>query len=99
MEIKTCEHFVVNRLMELENTVDSQEEIIQEQIDVIRDLEEKLEFVGKFLSIRKAYDWDCENKHTYIDFNSVWKKHDSDDYKKLCEMFGLVEPDELEEEE
>lgn len=99
MEIKTCEHFVVNRLMELENEVDMQKDYICKQEDIIKDLRERLEFVGKFLSIRRAYDWDSENKNTYIDFSSVWKKHNPDNYKKLCEMFDLVEPDELEEEE
>lgn len=98
MEIKTCEHFVVNRLMELENLTEDLKAECRCRDEIIADLRKKLEFVGYFIRVRKAYDWDSENKNTYIDFNNVWKKHSPDNYKKLCEMFGLVEPDELEEE-
>ena len=99
MEIKTCEHFVVTRLMELENQTEELKAECRIQDEIIAELREKLDFVGKFLSIRKAYDWDSENKSTYVEFKNVWKRHNPDDYEKLCEIFDLVEPDELEEEE
>lgn len=97
MEIKTCEHYVINRVMELENTVESQRNRISELVCKTVALEEKLEYVASFLSIKKAYDWNATNNSTYIEFNSVWKKHDPTDYTKLCEMFGLTESDEEEE--
>lgn len=100
MEIKTCEHFVVNRLMELENEVDMQKDYIYKQEDIIKDLREKLEFVGKFISIRRAYGTTGDDKNDYyIDFKDTWFKYDNADYEKFRELFNLAEPHELEEED
>ena len=99
MEIKTCEQYVVNRLMELEDTVEVQKELIRDQVNAIRGLSEKLEFIGKLIRMRKSYDWSTENPSTYIEFKTIWKKHDPEEYQILCKMFGLVEPGADDEEE
>lgn len=97
MEIKTCEHYVVNRVMELDDEVERQKEYIIKQEDLIRELQAKLAFVGNFLHITKACDWNEQNKSTYIDFNTVWKKYSPKEYEQFCEIFGLVESDKEEE--
>ena len=97
MEIKTCEHFVVNRLMELENLT---EEIRAEnllQADIIQELRAKLDFVRSLLVIKKAHDYTPENNRMYIDI-SVWNTYDKDKFERLREVLDLLLPDELEED-
>ena len=97
MEIKTCEQFIINRFMELENAVEMQKDVISEQTCRIQELEEKLAFVCKFLYVNKAYNWSPENNSTYIEFNSIWKNSNPKDYNRMCEIFGLTESDEEED--
>ena len=103
MEIKTLEHYAVARIQELENEVERQKRTIQTQSDAFDAVVDKLEcvltFVGKLLSIKKAYGSSSTENDYYIDFKNVWLKYDRDDYEKLREMFDLAEPHELEEEE
>lgn len=100
MEIKTCEHFVVNRLMELENLTEKLKEECLIQNNIIADLIGKLEYVGTFLSIARAYGSTEKNKNDYyVKFKDVWFKYDKEDYEQLREIFDLPEPRELEEED
>lgn len=98
MEIKTCEHFVVNRLMELENLTEELKAECRTQDEIIVDLREKLEFVSDLLVIKKAHDYTPENNRMYIDL-SVWNTYDKAKFDRVREILGLPLPDELEEED
>lgn len=98
MEIKTCEHFVVNRLMELENEVELFEATCDNQVKIINDLKEKLEFISNLLVIKKAHDYTPENNRMYIDL-SVWNTYDKAKFDRVREILDLPLPDELEEED
>jgi hypothetical protein len=93
MEIKTCENYVVQRALDLENEVEKQKNLIEEQAEIIKNLADDLEFVGKFIRLR---EYVTDNEY-YIDFNSVWSKSDSESYSRLCSIFSLVEPSEEDE--
>ena len=98
MEIKTCEHYVVNRLMELENEVELFEATCDNQVKIINDLKEKLEFISNLLVIKKAHDYTPENNRMYIDI-SIWNTYDKAKFERVHEILDLPLPDELEEED
>lgn len=93
MEIKTCEHYVVQRAIELEDEVEKQKNLIEEQAEIIKNLTDNLEFVGKFIRLR---EYVSDNEY-YIDFNSVWSNSDLESYTRLCSIFGLTEPGKEDE--
>lgn len=98
MEIKNCEQYVVSLLLELENKVVVQKDLIKVQEDRIKDLEEQLEFVGKLIYIKRAYDWSDENPSTYIDIKTMWNRHNPVEYNRLVKIFNLREDSDDEEE-
>lgn len=93
MEIKTCEHYVVQRAIELEDEVEKQKNLIEEQAEIIKTLTDNLEFVGNFIRLREY----LSDEEYYIDFNSVWSRSDAESYSRLCSIFGLTEPDKEDE--
>ena len=99
MEIKTCEHFVVNRLMELEDKVASYESLVAEQQLIIQNLEEKLSYARGLIVVNKAHDYTPENPRMYIDMRTVWNTYDKDRFNEMCRVFDLSLIDEGEEEE
>lgn len=98
MEIKTCEQYVVSRLMELENQTEELKEKCRIKDEIITDLREKLEFVGSLLQVNEAHDYTPENNRMYIE-TTVWNTYDKDKFEKLREILNLPLPGELEEEE
>lgn len=89
MEIKTCEQYVINRVMELETEVERYNILAKEQNKIIKDLSDKLEFVRQFISIQQYTSESGEEISDYISFKSTWSKHEPDDFYKICDIFGL----------
>lgn len=99
MEIKTCEQFVVTRLMELENTVESQKEIILDQANIIKHLEEKIAFVRDLIVVNKAHDYTPENPRMFIDMHTAWNTYNPERFNEIRRVLDLPLPEDGEEEE
>lgn len=93
MEIKTCEQYVVSKLMELENEVESQSELIAQMANKIRTLQEHLNYVKKFASVQTIQSDGSGRK--YITFDNIYSNYDKEDFTKMCEIFNFC----IEEED
>lgn len=94
MEIKTCEQYIINRLMELENEVDKQTDFIKTQADVISNLEKKVEYIRNLLTVKKSYNYPA----VIIEL-SIWDTHEKETFDELVRMFNLNLPEPCCEDE
>jgi hypothetical protein len=92
MEIKTCEQYVINRVMKLETEVEGYKILANGQNEIIKELSDKLDFVKQFISIQQYTSESGEEISDYISFKSTWSKHEPDDFYKICDIFGLNYP-------
>lgn len=96
MEIKTCEDYVVTRLMQLEDEcVDLQDNIrnLNHESDVLTEMLDDIKRILKPLIVHAS------DGELYINTDSVWKKYDKNDYDRLCKIFYLTYEEEEDEEE
>lgn len=83
MEIKTCEQYVVSKVMELEDELERAKGYIQDQEDEIKCLEAQINFLARFFNIG-TYEDDY-----YIDFSSVWCKSKPREFAEICRILDL----------
>lgn len=84
-EFKTCEDYVLNRVVQLESEKAEADNRIAELEAELAKKEEFIEVVKSRVRLRGQAHGDI-----YIDFNSVWKKYDGKLYTKFIECFGLA---------
>lgn len=86
MEIKTCEHYVISKVMELENELDVAKTIIQEQEDEINCLEAQINFLARFFEIEYYGDVRC------IEFKNVYDTSKPREFAEICRILDLELP-------
>lgn len=93
MEIKTCEEYVVSRVMDLEEELDRANRGLNQYKDAYERLNERfsqtVDTIKGMLEFDSYTDMDGETA-TIVKLN-VWSTHDSPQFIKLCSLLGLEE--------
>lgn len=73
MEIKTTEEYVVSKLIETENILESTQEELLKAKETIKKLKEGIDIIASGAIIRKfTSEYQNNKERTYIDFANIW---------------------------
>lgn len=86
-EIKTCEEFVISRLIQAEADVTKANKCIAELEQKLAEMDKILDAIKSRMTLRPASD----GKQFYIDFNSLWSEYDKATYDRFIEYLDLVD--------
>lgn len=96
MEIKTCEEYVITRVLELDSEVIELKQQIAEMKDKVEQYEANLEFIKDSLNIRFFLDSDGDRTISSSGFyESKYSKTNTPKIDRMIELFNL----KLDEEE
>jgi len=90
MEIKTTEEYVVSKLIETENILESTREELLKAKETIKTLKEGIDIIASGAIIRKfTSEYQNNKERTYIDFASIWD--DSSFYDTILDVLRTSE--------
>lgn len=72
MEIKTTEEYVVNKLIETENTLKSTQEELLKAKETLKKLKEGIDIIAERVSLHKIYLQSQNKDSIYVEFNNIW---------------------------
>lgn len=101
MEIKTCEDYVVTRVMQLEDKCVEYENTIANlnvAYDLLRKKLEVVEEIKKLLNITIRLASDKTEHYITVGDDYIWETCDKKVYTRLCEIFNLKYEEESDEE-
>ena len=102
MEIKTCEDYVVTRVMNLDNRVEEQEALINHLREELNKVYSDLDYVKSALRITVRNASASDGRYVNVDNGYVWdgeSRGEKEQFDRLVEIFGLSIPPKEEEEE
>lgn len=89
MEIRTTEEYVVSKLIETENALESTREELLKAKETIKKLKEIISIIAERASIRRFNSEYNNKERTYVEFNSIWD--DSSDYDTILNVLRTSE--------
>lgn len=99
MEIKTTEEYVVNKLIETENILESTQEELLKAKETIKKLKEGIDIIAAGAVIRKVHMTSQDKENSYIEFKRIWD--DSNIYNTILDVLKTSEKfceDEVEKD-
>ena len=98
MEIKTCEEYVVTKVMRLDEEVENLKQQVKELTAIVELNEKDFEFVKKVLDIHMKLDYDGDRTVYCSGFYESKYNNRKDDFDRIMRIFNLKLEDEEEEE-
>ena len=90
MEIKTCEEYVVNRVLELENTNEQLNEVLTQTIKDNQQLQNKIDSFMSYFEILAPFITRDEDGRC-VEFNSHWIWISDKDYDIFAELYEFLQ--------
>lgn len=98
MEIKTCEEYVVTKVMRLDEEVENLKQHVKELTAIVELNEKDFEFVKRVLNIHMKLDYDGDRTVYCSGFYESKYNNRKDDFDRMMRIFNLKLEDDEEEE-
>lgn len=88
-EFKTCEEYVLSRLLELEDDRDDLKLDNKQLLIELESMSARLAALEKLIGKRtKISEYVCDDGTKTLSFNSPWEKYDQEDYALMLECMN-----------